>query len=516
MTCRSHPPSYRCRVIDAGTVAALMLTAAVGCGRKPVTTSQSTASAHSAGISISVAPVIRKSIIKTEDVTGSLVALDDVTVGTKQAGKLAVVYVREGEPVTAGQVLAVMDTVDVQAQVQQARANQDMAVSKREQAQLAVKQAKDSLRVAATNLLYTEKTTATGLATAKGTLSTAQERLSVVRQGARAQERQQAQEQVRATKANADKARADLKRYQALYREQAISQSQLDQTQAAYDAAEATYNSAVQALSLIREGARPEEIRQAELAVTIAREGVARAEADREQVPIRIAEERSARSAVAAAESGLRAAEAGIVQAKAALRTATDNLANAYVRSPIQGNVARRIAEPGQQLSAGGAIMRVVSPKSIYFQAVLSESQYAEVHLDQPVEVRIDAIPGKRFRGRVTRVFPVASAARSFSIRVDFPVDRRMRPEMFARGSIEIATHENATLVPKDAILFDPMQDRSRVFVFTAKGTVEERLVRIGFTNPEYAEALSGARVGEKVVVAGQNTLQNGDRVSVQ
>jgi RND family efflux transporter MFP subunit len=118
----------------------------------------------------------------------------------------------------------------------------------------------------------------------------------------------------------------------------------------------------------------------------------------------------------------------------------------------------------------------------------------------------------------VTSILPVASnAARNFTVRVDFKVaDRRLRPQMFARGSILIDTHKNAVLVPKDAVLYDPVNNRTRVFVAKGDNQAEERQVSIGYSNTQYVEILSGIRENEKVIVVGQNGLQNGDKIKVQ
>lgn len=474
--------------------------------------------AQASAIAVKVAPAILGNIDKTVDVTGSLVALQDVVVGNKQAGKLAAVYLHEGDTVQAGQIVAQMDDVDLKAQVMQQQANLQSALTKEQQALAQLKQARNALRIAETTLEWTEKTTASSVQSAQKALQTAEEQLAIVQQGARAQERKQAEEQVRAAKANYDKACADLKRYQQLYREQAISQSQLDQAQAACEAAEASYNSAREALSLVREGARPEELRQAQLAVDSARVALQKAQADRDQVRLRREEVLNARSGVEVAEANLRTQQAGVEQARAALHIAQDNLAKASIRSPISGYVAQRLAAPGQQLGSGGSVMRVVSPNSIYFQATLPESEFAEVRLGQSVNVTVDAIPSKTpFRGTVTRILPVASsAARSFTVRIDFArKDPRFRPEMFARGRILIGTHRNTTLVSKDAVLFDPVNNQARLFV-SSNGRAEERRVQAGYMNPQYVEILSGVKPGEKVIVAGQNALQNGDRITVR
>jgi RND family efflux transporter MFP subunit len=496
---------------------------------------------------VAVGEAITKDIAKTADVTGSLVALQDVVVGTKIAGRLGSVYFHEGEMVSAGQVVAVMDTVDLAAQVQQQHANVDSAITKEQQAIVALDQARNTLASARTTLKWTDQTTATAVKSAAATLDTSKQRLEIVKQGARKQERQQAQELVKSAKANYDKARSDLKRYQSLLKEQAVSQSQVDQYQAAFDGALAAYNSAQEALSLTNEGARPEDIRTAELGVNFAQEALNRAQSDRATVQLRREDIRNAEIGVRSAMASIGAAKAGTAVARAGLRIAEESLNNSYIKSPINGYVAERRAEPGQQLGGGGAVMRIVSPKSVYFQAVLSESQFNEVRTGLPARITIDALPNRVFNGRVTRILPVASsAARSFNVRIDFPSDASLRPQMFARGSILIDTHRNATLVPKDAVLFDPVNNRTRVFVTETTALVpssetpkmsegvlrkslaldkgglrvatiaKERMVKIGYSDPKYAEVLSGVKPGDKVVIAGQSALQDGDKIRIQ
>jgi HlyD family secretion protein len=501
-------------------VALLLTVMLAGCNRsgpgapnKPGPTGGAIESASA----VAVGEAVTKDIAKTADVTGSLVALQDVVVGNKTAGKLGPVYFHEGEMVTTGQVVAVMDTVDLASLVQQQRANVDAAITKEQQAVVVLDQARNALASSKTTLRWTDMTTATAVKSARAGLETAKQRLEVVRQGARKQERQQALDQVATAKANYEKARADLRRYQELLKEQAVSQSQVDQYQAAFDAAKAAFSSAQQNLSLINEGARPEDIRTSELAVNTADETLNRAVADRDTVKLRAEDVKNAETGVKSAQAGIEAARAGTEVARAGLRIAQDNLNNAYIKSPINGYVAERRAEPGQQLGGGGSVMRIVSPKSVYFQAVLSESQFGEVKMGLPAKITVDALPNRVFNGRVTRILPVASSsARSFIIRIDFQADTTLRPQMFARGSILIDTHRNTTLVPKDAVLFDPVNNRTRVFIADGGGKAEERMVKIGYTDPKYAEVLSGVKPGDKVVIAGQNALQDGDKIRVQ
>lgn len=470
-----------------------------------------------AGTAVSVVPAQVRDITKTLSVTGSLVPLNDVVVAPRAGGTLMAVHVREGDSVQAGQVVAVMDLTDYRAQLDSARAALEAAQTREKQARLVAEQARNQLGQAELNLEVTETSTAAGLAVARASLASAEQALAVIRQGARPQEREQAEQQVRAAKANLDKLASDLKRMRELHRDQAISTSQLEQVQAAYDAAEAQYKSALESLSLIREGARKEDIRRAELAVEQAQEGLRKAEADRRLVDVRKRDVATARAAVQSAEEGVAAAAQATRQAKAAVQMAQHALDTAIIRSPLTGYVAARLAEPGQQLGGGTPVLRIVAPGSVYFQASVSESEYADVAVGQQVEVTVDALPGETFAGKVTKIFPMASpAARSFPVRIDFRRDDRLRPQMFARGKIIVGTHKNAVVVPKDAVLFGETDGDARVFVVSADNKAQERAVRLGFVNADVVEIVAGVRQGEKVVTAGQNTLRDGDRVVVR
>jgi len=288
------------------------------------------------------------------------------------------------------------------------------------------------------------------------------------------------------------------------------------QAETTFDGAQAAYNAAQQALSLIKEGSRPEDIRQAELAVQQAKEQIVRAEADRDQITLREQDVKLAQAAIDSARAGLTSANSAVQQSSAMLKIAEEGLSKAKIVSPISGIVSERKAEPGQQIGSGGPVMRIVNPDSVYFQATLAENQYQQVKLQQSAVITVDALPGKTIKGTVTRILPVASAsARSFTLRIDFPTSKALRPEMFARGSILLDVHKGVTLVSKDAVIYDTVNNKTRLFVVSG-GKAEEKEITVGYSNPKSVEVLGGTiKPGDKVIVAGQNTLQNGDTIRV-
>src|SRR5579862_3976184 len=131
----------------AAALAATSLMLAAGCGHKPEASGAPGAGGAAdppkkadAGVVVTVAEAARGSIDRTVDVTGSLVALQDVVVGAKSAGRIATVLLHEGDPVQAGQLVAEMDSADLKAQVESANATVEAAITKEQQAHATLQQ----------------------------------------------------------------------------------------------------------------------------------------------------------------------------------------------------------------------------------------------------------------------------------------------------------------------------------------------------------------------------------------
>lgn len=432
-------------------------------------------------------------------VTGALSTKSDVTVGVKSSGRLQSVFVREGDVVHAGQIVAKQDPIDLQAQLDSQRANLAANLSRLEQAKVAQRNSLVTLK-------WTDEQTNSAVRQSSAALEIAKQQSALVQAGARPQERQQAEENVLAAKADRDKARSDLKRYQNLYRQNAISAQQLDQAQSIADSAEARYNSAMQAASLVKEGARVEDIRRAIAAVEQANQAVVSAQSNREQVNMRRADVENARA-------GIMAAQAAVLQARASVRLAEQALRDLDLRSPIEGIVQARLAEPGTQVSnAKPDVLRIVDVRSIYFDAPIPETQYSQLSVGQTVQIEVYAMQGRKFTGAIAQIFPVASAARSFTARVVLKNDGNLlRPAMFASGKVLLSTHKGAVVVSRDTIM-DKTGNKGRVFV-VKNGVAEERKVTLGIQNGDKTEVVEGLQTGDRVISSGQGQIQKGDKV---
>ncbi|MDH7600939.1 MAG: efflux RND transporter periplasmic adaptor subunit [Armatimonadota bacterium] len=441
------------------------------------------------GVPVEIARVILGDMEKTVEVTGDINALTKATLSAKIPGRIAQVYVREGDRVSAGMVIAVLDQQDALANLRQAQAALDAARTR--------------LSQAITNAKVTKIQTDAAIEQAKAALDAAEARLAVVKKPARSQEELVAMNNVASAKANLDNAKANFERHEKLLKEGAIPQSAYDAAKAQYLVAQAQYKSAREQLSLVQEGGRKEDIRQAEAQVAAAREQLRTAKANAAQNLVR--------------EEDVRQARAAVRQAEAALALAKQQLSYTYVKSPIDGELASRLADPGQVVAAGQPIAEVVNLASVYFKGSISEMELAGIRKGQSVNVRIDALPGRVFKGTVDEIFPAASPqSRSFPVRIR--IDRTnmlIKPGMFARGSIITAVDRNVTLVPKDAV--EDRRGARMVFVLKPDKTVRRQDILVVQENREYVEVAPtpGLKPGDMVVTRGRQNLQDGSLVKV-
>lgn len=473
------------RMMLVGLVLGGLVLAVAGCARNSGT-ANATSQAQPAGLPVEVARARITPMSREYVLTGTIKARTDATVSAAYPARVTGVYVREGDRVTAGQVLVRMDDDAAQARLQQALGALSAAQS----------------QVASAQSAYAAErvTSPSRLQEAQAGLAAAQSRLAALRAGARSQERAVAQSAVTAAKSSLDKAAADLARAETLYQQGAIAQQQLDSARNAHQLAQSQYRSAQQQLSLVREGARAEDISAAEAAV------------------------RQARAAVAAARAGLRsvdisrlAAQSALAnqqQAQAAVDAAREDLANTVVRAPISGVVYARMVDVGVLPGVGNPLLQIADLRRVYFEATVPARDFAALAAGQPVNVSVDALAGESFAGRLERIVPVASPeSRDFLARIAIEnPSLQLRPGMFARGSVQVERHESAIVVPNEALIGDP--GRQRVFVVSGDKAVS-RNVTTGLETATLTEIVSGVRAGEEVITAGQQGLQSGQQVNI-
>jgi RND family efflux transporter MFP subunit len=468
-------------------------------------------------------------VAQTVNVTGSLVALQDVSLSAKQGGRLAEVTVREGDTVYAGQVLARVDATDLQSQVRADEAGVNSSEAKLQQARAAYAQqvADTKVGIDSARAAYDQQvaTSSAQVRTAESALAGAQANLSTMQEGARPEERLQTQATLATAQANYNKAQTDVNRYEKLHNAGAVSDAEMDQYRNTRDVAQANLNSAQAALKLQQEGNRRQDIQQAQEKVRQAEESLRQAVAARSTDAVKKADLETAlalRAQNRVKLADVQAAQAALQQAQNTLAIARQAVADTVVVAPISGRISSRAAEPGQVVTSSTVLLHVIALNSVYFEPSVPDTALGAIKTGQPVDVQIDTYPGRLFRGAITRIYPQGSStSRSVPLRINVPnTQGLLRPNTFAQGKITTEIHHHVVLIPHAAIVLTGAPPEASgsagVTVFTVEnGAAHEHSVTLGLSTDkgDWVEA-RGISPEAQVIVQGQSGLTDGQKVA--
>jgi membrane fusion protein (multidrug efflux system) len=102
--------------------------------------------------------------------------------------------------------------------------------------------------------------------------------------------------------------------------------------------------------------------------------------------------------------------EARMHQTEAALTLARNNLSNTVIRAPIDGVIGNKAVQVGQYVRAESQLLSVVPLPNVYIVANFKETQFANIRREQPVTIRLDALPDQRVQGYVESFSPATGA----------------------------------------------------------------------------------------------------------
>lgn len=436
----------------------------------------------------------------TREITGQITTAEDSNVGPKNAGKIVSVFVNDGDPVTAGQVIATQDTSVLLQQ-------QREAISALSEAQSQVASADAALNQAIQNEIFGPQKSSAAVRQANAAVRSAQADLRKMLAGARPQERLQAEAALNSAKSNMITQEKELARVKTLVDQGALAGTKLDAQQATYDAAKATYDNAYQAVQLQQVGNRPEDIEASREALREAQENLRTALATQKLDSLY-------KDQVDAARAGLANAKAQVENAKAQVAIANQALADAEIRAPFTGRVSGKPVQPGTVLSPGGTVARIIGREGIYFDGQVPSDVIDQLKVGDAVKVGVDAFPGKVFQGRIVAVNPLGSTfGRQFSVRTQFEGDTsQLKPGMFARGTVVLKSIPRATVLPMDVVV----TKNGQPVVFTVEsGRAHQLPVTLGLTHADRVQVL-GLSDKTQVVVQGQSSLVEGSQVKVE
>ena len=209
------------------------------------------------------------------------------------------------------------------------------------------------------------------------------------------------------------------------------------------------------------------------------------------------------------------AANAALADARARLATASKQVNNTVISSPINGIVSERPISAGDVVQAGAHLFTVVDPSSMRLEGSVPAEQLSQVKLGASVTFTVNGYPGRTFTGKVSRVNPTADpATRQVRIVITIPnAEGRLVGGLFANGRLASESH-SGMVVPATAV--DARSDIPAVFRIKS-GKVERVPVTLGLRDDanERVEIASGVQVGDTLLLGAAQGITPGTIVKV-
>ena len=262
-------------------------------------------------------------------------------------------------------------------------------------------------------------------------------------------------------KAEADRFDAERKydRAQALFKDNLISQQQLDEATSRFQSTKATYDLAVQEIGRL---------------------------------------------------------DALLISSEASERLAEKKLADATIRAPYSGSIKSRDVHPGEYLKVQSPVMVLVRTDHLRARLAVPERWAGSVKDGAMVDLQADAFPSDVFHGKITRINPsVSQDSRTFEVEALLDNrDARLKPGFFVQASMPSDKEENAIFVPASAVNY--RYGVYKVFLFNGTRVTERQIRPAGQTQDDKGwrfEIAEGLKPGDRVAAALSGELHDGDAV---
>lgn len=239
------------------------------------------------------------------------------------------------------------------------------------------------------------------------------------------------------------------------------------------------------------------------------------------------------------AKSSLNSAQSGVISAKARLERAQKDLDNTRIVSPINGIVLTKKVSLGQSLTSGYSTPEMFTLAEdltkMQIEAKVSEADVVKIQEGQEAQFTLDGYPNEKFSGIIRQVrtnysssssssYSSSSSSNNTTYTVIIDVDNeegKFKPGMTATITIRTADHQDALLVPNEALRFSPSFNKEKfdttgvwILPEDPQAQPERKEVKIGIISEKKTEITSGdLEEGQNVIVFEYGTASSSSAV---
>ena len=426
--------------------------------------------------------------------SGTIKSQEQVSLKSEVEGQTTLIFlIPEGTPVKKDDLLVELDA----SKLQDDQLQQQIAVDRAEAAQI---QATQSLAVA-------QNQAESDISKAELDYRFAQEDVKQYVEGQHPKEIKEAEANIELASEDWKRAKEKLAWSERLYAEKYISLTELEADGLTENRTKLNHELAVAELDLLEDYTSKRKLDELDSNVSQMKMAL-------ERVKLK------ANADIVQAQADLKAKETELTQQKVKLDKIDTQLIKTKIFAPRDGLVVyatsvqsgRHRQEPleeGQAVRERQELIYLPSADSMMAEVQIHESSLEKVRVGQPVRVKVDALPGKIFNGRVTKIAPLPDAQSAW-LNPDLKVypteialdtgdgDSNLRTGMNCQAEIIVEQHADALYVPMQAVL----RVGNVPTVFLSKGgSIEAQPIEIGLDNNSMVHVLAGLDAGQEVLL---------------
>ncbi len=217
-----------------------------------------------------------------------------------------------------------------------------------------------------------------------------------------------------------------------------------------------------------------------------------------------------------AATTDLQNAQLTVANSKYNLDDAVEKDSKLRIRPPFSGVIVNLpyYTQDTRITVTGQLMVEVMDFSRLNLQTKLPATDMARVRIGQTVLATNYTLPGDTARGKVTQVSPaIDPTSRTFQavFIIDNP-EQKFRPGMFVMANVVVARKDSAVVIPKETILSDL---KGKTVFIVDRGRAQVRLIKTGIESENEIQVIDGVKPGDRLVIKGFETLQDGSRVKI-
>lgn len=222
-----------------------------------------------------------------------------------------------------------------------------------------------------------------------------------------------------------------------------------------------------------------------------------------------------ARGQYSVARAVREAAYRALVRAREVRRELKINLGYHHIEAPVEGIVVKRLIDPGDVSGTSGPAFVINRQENVKVTGPVPERAFTRIRMGQSARVEVDALDGREFNGKVSRISPVIDPiTRTGDVEILLPAEGVLKPGMFARVSLNLGERRGLGL-PREAIF--QLEGTGEWTCYVVSGDrAFLRVIELGLADADMVEVTGGLSPDDKVVYTRSRFLKDGVEVEAQ